>query len=104
TVHADRDLLYRALTNLGRNAFEAGAKTVTVSALRSDGEVQVDVADDGPGIPPQVEPVLFQPFSASTRAGGSGLGLAITRDLIRAQGGEVMLASNGPSGATFLFT
>ena len=104
TVRADRDLLYRALTNLGRNAFEAGAHTVTVSAQTCDGEVQVDVADDGPGIPSQVQAGLFQPFSASTRAGGSGLGLAITRDLIRAQGGDVVLAANGPSGATFRFT
>jgi signal transduction histidine kinase len=104
TVHADRDLLYRVLANLGRNAFEAGAHTVTVSARRQDGLVLIDIADDGPGVPAHLEASLFRPFSGTTRDGGSGLGLAIARDLVRAHGGDIVLAGTGPSGATFSFS
>jgi len=104
TVTADRDQLYRVLINLGRNAFDAGAHTVTVSSRREDGLVTIDVADDGPGVPAHLEATLFQPFSGSANASGSGLGLAIARDLVRAHGGEITLAENGSRGARFHLT
>ncbi|HJQ56211.1 MAG TPA: HAMP domain-containing sensor histidine kinase [Vineibacter sp.] len=103
-VTADRTLLFRVLFNLGRNAFDAGARTVTIRSASTAQDVVVDVADDGPGVPAHVAASLFQPFAAGGRPGGSGLGLAIARELIRAHGGDVTLQDNSGTGATFRFT
>jgi signal transduction histidine kinase len=103
-VPGDRDLLYRVLLNIGRNAFDAGASTVTVSAKPNGRWLTVDVADNGPGLPQAVVAQLFQPFVTGGRSGGAGLGLAIARDLVRAHDGNIALVDNGPSGATFRFT
>jgi len=103
-IKGDRDLLYRVLVNLGRNAFDAGASTVTVSAKPNGRWLTVDVADNGPGLPQPVVAQLFQPFVTGGRSGGAGLGLAIARDLVRAHDGNIALVDNGPSGATFRFT
>ncbi|MGB8274581.1 MAG: HAMP domain-containing sensor histidine kinase, partial [Alphaproteobacteria bacterium] len=100
-VAADRDQLIRVLVNLERNAAEAGAKTVRISATTRDGRIAVTVADDGPGIPERAKRNLFQPFVGSTRAGGTGLGLAIAREIMRAHGGDIMLAETSKSGAVF---
>jgi signal transduction histidine kinase len=103
-VRGDRDLLYRVFINLGRNAFDAGANTVTVRATNGGAHVLVDVTDNGPGVPKDVVAQLFKPFTTGGRAGGAGLGLAIARDLVRAHGGEIVLSETGPTGTTFRFT
>lgn len=103
-VRADRDLLYRVLVNLGRNAFEAGAATVTVSARRENGHVLIDVGDKGPGVPEAVRSQVFQPFTTGGRAGGAGLGLAIARDLVRVHGGDIALLELNDKGSVFRFT
>ena len=96
-VRADRDLLYRVFVNLGRNAFDAGASTVTVRAQNGGGYLLVDVADNGPGVPQHVAAQLFRPFTTGGRAGGAGLGLAIARDLVRAHGGDIAWPTTGPA-------
>jgi signal transduction histidine kinase len=99
---ADRDQLFRVLVNLGRNAAEAGAHAVRVSATHApDGRFYIDVSDDGPGLPPRARDKLFTPFTGSARAGGTGLGLAIARDLVRGHGGDITLAATSGSGTTF---
>lgn len=103
-VHVDRRQLLRVLTNLGRNAFEAGATCVTVTGAPHQGRVLVEVADDGPGLPERAKEKLFQPFAGSARNGGTGLGLVIVHDVIKAHGGEIELAASGPEGTTFRFT
>ena len=103
-VRADRDLLYRVFLNLGRNAFECGATSVTVRCRTSDGFLLVDVVDNGPGIPPAVASQLFRPFTTGGRAGGAGLGLAIARDLVRLHGGDITLVESSAKGTTFCFT
>ncbi len=91
---ADRDLLYRVFVNLGRNAFEAGATSVTVRARDATAaSLLVEVADNGPGIPAAVAWQLFRPFTTGGRPGGTGLGLAIARDLVRSHGGDIVAAS-----------
>jgi signal transduction histidine kinase len=101
-VHADRDQLFRVFVNLGRNAVEAGARQVRVTAaLRGTSDLTVDVADDGPGIPAKAQDKLFQPFAGTARAGGTGLGLAIARELVRAHGGELTLAQTSADGTSF---
>jgi signal transduction histidine kinase len=103
-LRADRDLLYRVLVNLGRNAFDAGASTVTVRTQNGGAFLLVGVSDNGPGVPDSVASQLFKPFTTGGRAGGAGLGLCIARDLVRAHGGEIVLADTGPQGSTFRFT
>jgi signal transduction histidine kinase len=104
TVAADPDQLYRMVLNLVRNAAEACNETggeIRVSAVRQGQRVQVDVADDGPGIPPAMRGKLFEPFATAARSGGSGLGLAIARDLARGHGGDIVLVSTGKDGTQF---
>ena len=107
-VDADPEQILRVLLNLFRNAGEAGARHITVRAaagqppgLVSTGLVAIDIADAGPGIPETVRESLFQPFTRSTKPGGSGLGLAISRDLLRANHGDLLQVSTGPGGTVF---
>jgi signal transduction histidine kinase len=100
-LRADAGQLRRALVNLGRNAVQAGADRVTVSAEALDGRLLVQVADNGPGLPPRARDNLFQPFAGSARAGGVGLGLAIAREVLRAHGGELRLVDSNAGGTVF---
>jgi signal transduction histidine kinase len=104
TVRADRDQLYRVLLNLAQNAIEAGARHLRFSAAFAADAVAIDVADDGPGLPPRARENLFRPFFGSARPGGSGLGLAIARELMRAQGGDLVLIETTGGGTTFRLT
>jgi len=100
-IEADREQLYRVLSNLARNALEAGARRLRFSAGFADRAVVIDIADDGPGLPPKARENLFRPFFGSARPGGSGLGLAIARELVRAHGGELTLVSSTAAGSVF---
>lgn len=100
-LELDRDQFYRVLTNLARNAVEAGAHWLTVDAAISGDAITIDVADDGTGIPAKIREHLFQPFAGSTRSGGSGLGLAISSDLLEAHGGRLELVETSGKGTKF---
>ncbi|MGQ9366711.1 sensor histidine kinase [Azospirillum sp. ST 5-10] len=100
-VAADRDQLARALVNLGRNAVQAGAGAVTVTAEAEGPRVVLLLTDTGPGLPPRARENLFQPFTGSARAGGTGLGLAIAREIARAHGGDLVLVESTAAGTTF---
>jgi signal transduction histidine kinase len=103
-VAADRDQLYRVLFNLCHNAFEAGAQHVTVTGELGESAIVIDVADDGPGLPPKARDNLFHPFTGSARLGGTGLGLAIARELMRAHGGDIALLESTAQGTIFRLT
>lgn len=103
-VLGERVRLEQVLVNLLQNAFEAveerpdGAVTLTVSET---GEaVRIDVADNGPGLAPEVERALFTPF-LTTKPRGLGLGLVIAHDIAAGFGGELTAASSPGAGATF---
>ncbi len=98
---ADRNELFRVLVNLLRNAVEAGAGNVRVTAERTGVMLTVEISDDGPGLPESVQANLFRPFAGSIRNGGSGLGMAIARDLMLAHGGDIVLAHTGGAGTSF---
>jgi len=90
-VDADRDQLFRVLSNLVRNSLEAGARHVQVDAARESDAVVIDILDDGPGLAPKARENLFRPFAGSARPSGTGLGLAIAREILRAHGGDITL-------------
>ncbi len=111
---ADREQLSRVLTNLLRNSIQAIAAahsgnpqapdgTVTLHSWREGTVVNIEVKDNGPGIPERIRPKLFEAFQ-SAGSGGTGLGLAIAAELVRAHGGDVKLASTGPEGTCFTVT
>jgi signal transduction histidine kinase len=106
-VDADHEHLFRALSNLIRNAAQAiesiEGKTdgeVRVIAHREGRKVVIDVMDNGAGVPKKARENLFKAFQASTKKGGTGLGLAIAAELIQAHGGTLVLVDS-KKGARF---
>lgn len=103
-VEVDPAALQQVLGHLFENAVKyspIGSK-VTVAARRVGGDVVVvEIADEGPGLPPDVD--VFAPFQrGDTATEGAGLGLYIVRNLVRAMGGDISAASNtGRPGSTF---
>jgi len=100
-VEADRDQLFRVVLNVARNAIEAGARRVVVSAQADIEALVIEIADDGPGLPPKARDNLFRPFAGSARPGGTGLGLAIAREIMRAHGGDITLCDSTAAGTAF---
>jgi signal transduction histidine kinase len=103
-VPVDLKRFQQVLVNLLTNAlrFTPQQGTIHIQVLRKDQEVEVRVADSGPGISPEEIPHLFERFYRGDQArsrgqGGSGLGLAISKQLIEAHGGRIW-AENDPSG------
>jgi PAS domain S-box-containing protein len=103
-IHADRVLLEEVLTNLLANALEAvedraGPHRALITARdTAEGELEITVADDGPGIPESMRATLFKPFF-TTKSKGSGLGLAFCKKVIEEHGGTIEVDS-GPGGET----
>jgi signal transduction histidine kinase len=93
--------LKRALRNLVENAVAYGGRARVTLAAEAR-EIAITIDDDGPGIPEGELERVFEPFvrlesSRSRETGGIGLGLAIARSIVRAHGGEIVLA-NRPEG------
>ncbi len=107
-VRADADNLHRILVNLLRNAAavlrDDPAARIEGAVTPAAGGYDIDVIDTGPGVAPDIRAALFQPFAAAQRDSGVGLGLAIARELARAQGGDVTLASSDAGGSCFRVT
>lgn len=106
TVDADADQLFRALLNLSRNAMQAieasgESGLICIDARRAGDCVEIDVVDDGPGLPLKAREHLFRPFRGSVRKGGSGLGLAIAAELVRGHGGDLSLIESTTEGTRF---
>jgi len=102
----DEGKITRALHNLVRNAIEAiGDKpgTITITVRRdpkAKNDLLIEVADDGPGIPKEIQGQIFQSFVTSGKKGGTGLGLAIVKKIVEEHGGEVSVESS-KKGTTF---
>jgi nitrogen fixation/metabolism regulation signal transduction histidine kinase len=102
-VLADRDQLTQVLVNLITNAEQAmgGAGVCTVRLRRvPSGEVAIEVADRGPGIPVESRQRIFEPYF-TTKEGGSGLGLAIVQRIVSEHGGRIEVGGEPGHGAVF---
>jgi signal transduction histidine kinase len=99
---ADREMIRRAVHNLALNALDAipegGALTFSGAAVREF--MELEIADSGPGISPEVQPRIFEPFF-STKPGGTGLGLAIVLRIAEVHGGTVSATNCPEGGAAF---
>lgn len=105
-VHGDREQFRRVVRNLADNAERHAASTVAFELHSHDGWVELVVADDGPGIPPDQRSRIFERFSRVDEArdrpmGGTGLGLAIVGETVALYGGTVGVADS-PRGARFV--
>jgi signal transduction histidine kinase len=90
------DELNQVWTNLISNAQQAlqGKGTITIETAVDDGAVVVRVIDDGPGVPEDVLPRIFEPFVTTKPKGeGTGLGLGIARKIVEKHGGEMRCES-----------
>ena len=106
-VPIDDVLIEQVLINLLENAakYTPAGSPIDVSAVARSGEVQMTVADRGPGVPPGESELIFEKFHRAARgAGGVGLGLAICRGIIKAHGGRLWVDSREGGGAAFRFT
>jgi len=104
-VPLDRERMLQVLSNLVGNALQYAPRggNVVVRPALATAHVQVEVQDDGPGIPPEDLPRVFDRFWKG-RAGGTGLGLSIARGIVEAHGGRIRAESRVGAGTTFVFT
>jgi PAS domain S-box-containing protein len=105
---ADQLKTEQIVLNLVSNAvkFTPDGGSVTVTCALRDGAATIEVRDTGPGIPEDMQEMIFDPFvqlgrSLTSTQEGAGLGLAISRDLARAMSGDITVQSTPGSGATF---
>jgi signal transduction histidine kinase len=110
-VMADRARVMQIFQNLLSNAnkYSEPDTPIELRVEGGDGEVVFSVIDEGPGIPSEDQPRLFQRFSRLTRGGreevhGSGLGLYISRRIAEAHGGRIWVDSEPGGGSAFRFT
>ena len=120
SIECDHYQLCQVFTNLIANAFEAldGQGTIAITASRGAIEtdpafasapqeptpiVIVDVADNGPGVPAELNDRIFNPFF-TTKPNGSGLGLGIVRKIVDAHNGQIDLSSTPDTGTRFRVT
>ena len=103
-IHVDPEQIQQVLVNLFMNAAQAmpqgGRIAVAAEALPSSAAACIRVHDDGPGIPAEIRPRIFEALF-TTKAKGSGLGLALCRRIVEAHGGSIQLAPSD-SGAAFV--
>jgi len=104
-ARGDRELLWRAFSNLVKNAVEAmeGRGELRIRAESGEGMLVVAFSDTGPGIPPEERGRIFAPYF-TTKKGGSGLGLALVERIVIDHGGAIDVERNEPRGATFRVT
>jgi signal transduction histidine kinase len=105
-VEGDPAQLARAVRNLLDNAERHAASTIGLSVQEQNGTVRVDVADDGPGIPPDDRQRIFERFARlddarTPHTAGTGLGLALAREIVQHHGGTLAVEDNRP-GARFI--
>ena len=99
-LHGNSALLYRAFYNLIENAYKYNRENgnICVSVCETNGNVKIDISDDGYGIPSEHLPLIFEAFyrvdaSRSRKIAGSGLGLSIVKAIIEKHGGTISVSS-----------
>ncbi|MFC1591132.1 ATP-binding protein [Thermodesulfobacteriota bacterium] len=104
-ISFDRDQMKRVMINLLDNAVDsmenAGAITIATAYNKPLELVTIEIADTGPGVPPDLKGKLFDPYF-STKKGGTGLGLAIVSTIISDHSGYIRVRDNQPKGTCFV--
>src|SRR5881398_2497611 len=106
-IWADASELQQMILNLLINAEQAlvtvdGPRTIVVRTRADEGEARLEIADSGPGIPPEIRSKIFDPFFTTKPEGvGTGLGLSICYGIAREHGGRIWVESEPGHGARF---
>ena len=107
-LYANQQLITSALNNLLENAvkYQHPEGHIKISLCQQTDTAQIIVWDDGPGIPTEQLPHIFQPFyrcdqSRSCKAGGFGLGLALVQAIVQRHGGSITVQSDSQTGTCF---
>ncbi len=107
-VRLDAPRFMRVFANFAQNAFDALSDRadgrVTLRFEVGPTEILTAFSDNGPGIPPEILPHVFEPFVTHGKAHGTGLGLAICERIVLEHGGRICVESEPGKGATFAFT
>ena len=107
SVSCDRDQILRVFGNLVGNAakFTPPGGMVSLRAEQAGAAIRFSVSDNGPGIPPEQLPSVFdRGFRGQRQQTGLGLGLAIAKSIVEAHGGTIGVESQPGKGSTFWFT
>jgi signal transduction histidine kinase len=106
SVRLDPPRLARLFYNLLNNAVEAmpDGGRIYIRFIEHPKDLQIDVEDTGAGIPPEIAPALFEPFTTHGKAHGTGLGLSICKKIVEDHGGRIWVTSQPGKGAMFSFT
>ena len=100
-IYADEGQISQILINLIKNALQAGAKHIDISArMGRDDDVIIQVANDGEPIPVSAQEQIFIPFYA-TKKEGSGIGLSISRQIMRNHNGSIELVRSDAQQTVF---
>ncbi|OGI21961.1 MAG: hypothetical protein A2287_06400 [Candidatus Melainabacteria bacterium RIFOXYA12_FULL_32_12] len=105
-IMIDRDEINRVITNLISNAIKHTRKgtAITISAHKTDNEIQIAVSDNGQGIPESERSKIFQRYPTTKRKIGTGLGLYLSKQIIDAHQGKIWFYTKLGEGTTFYFT
>ena len=104
-IEGDAGALDQVFLNLLKNAAEAlegRGGAICVDTRREQAGIVAEIRDNGPGVAPEVQERLFEPFFSTKEAGsGTGLGLSVSRRIVTEQGGSIEVASAPGEGTTF---
>ena len=110
-VRMDVQLIIQVLVNLIDNAikYTLPGSVICIRGIKTEGKAQISVEDNGPGIPEEMKPHIFEMFyTGKTTVADSrrslGLGLALCHSIIEAHNGTLTLADHAPHGCNFIFT
>ena len=100
-LYADESLIAHVVTNILKNAVEAGATSITLAAYTApDDSVCIDISNNGKPIPSEEAQQIFVPFF-TTKPTGSGIGLSISRQIMKQSGGSIELITSGDAPTLF---
>ena len=102
-LSGNEDALRGALLNLLNNAIEVGAEVISLLVLRKGQTLEIHIQDNGPGIAPEVQSHVFEPFYTS-KTSGTGLGLAVVDSVAKAHKGSVICHSQLGQGSLFILS
>jgi two-component system sensor histidine kinase HydH len=102
-VSVDVDRMMRAMINIASNALDAmeSGGTFLVRSRGRNAHVEIDLADDGHGIPEELQARIYEPFFTHGKPRGIGLGMSITRKIVEEHGGQIRIDSEVGRGTTF---